>query len=96
MQPVTWADGRGAWHVRVSRNAVAPLIAARKALCNEILPREADPAGIDRNVWMRPVRVPDMDTDDTMVYREGHVSADERCPCGASHTRAEHGYDPDN
>ena len=21
---------------------------------------------------------------------------DERCPCGASHTRAEHNYDPDN
>lgn len=88
----TWADGRGVWHVRVSRTAVAPLIAARRALRDEIVAREGDPAGLDRNVWMKPIRVPDMDTADTMVYREGNVSAEsEACPCGRSHTRAEHG-----
>jgi len=63
-----WADGWGVWHVRVSRNAASPLIAARRALRDEIVPRERNVA---RDVWMRPVRVTDLDTPETIVYREG-------------------------
>lgn len=59
--PTTWADGRGVWHVRVSRHAASPLIAARRAIRDEIAQRE-DIAQVDRSVWMRPVRLPEFDT----------------------------------
>ena len=68
MQPITWADGYGVWHVRVSRHAASPLIAARRALRDELTPRVKDLA---REVWMDPRRVQDKDTEDTVVYREG-------------------------
>lgn len=70
----TWADGRGTWHARVPRGAASPLIAARRALRDEIAARQ-DIATVDRSVWMRPVRVPDLDTPDTVVYREGDTPA---------------------
>lgn len=67
-QPITWADGFGVWHVRVSRHAASPLIAARRSLRDELQARERN---VDRQVWMQPTRVPDLDTDETLVYREG-------------------------
>lgn len=63
-----WADGFGVWHVRVSRHAAGPLIAARRALRDELTARENNVA---RDVWMRPERVPALDTEYTIVYREG-------------------------
>lgn len=63
-----WADGFGVWHARVSRHAASPLIAARRLLRDELLQRDEHVA---REVWMHPERVPDLDTEDTIVYREG-------------------------
>lgn len=63
----TWADGFGVWHVRVSANAASPLIAARRALRDELTPRVTNLA---RSVWLHPQRVPDLDTENTIVYRE--------------------------
>lgn len=65
----TWANGFGVWHVRVSRTAASPLIAARRALRDELQAREANVA---RNVWLHPVRVEGLDDDTTIVYREGN------------------------
>lgn len=67
----TWADGWGVWHARVPRDCVSPLIAARRALRDELVPREPR---CDRAVWMHPERIPELDTDDTIVYREGDPS----------------------
>jgi uncharacterized lipoprotein YmbA len=67
----TWANGFGVWHARVSRTAASPLIAARRALRDELQARESRSAPVDREIWMRPVRVPEHDTADTIVYREG-------------------------
>jgi hypothetical protein len=64
----TWADGFGVWHVRVSTSAAWPLGIARRALRDELQARDAQVA---RGVWMRPARVPEMDAEGTMVYREG-------------------------
>jgi len=69
----TWADGFGVWHVRISRHAAGPLIAARGALQRELLARESASAPVAREVWMHPVRVEDLDTDDTIVWREGEA-----------------------
>lgn len=63
-----WANGFGVWHVRVSRTAAAPLIAARRVLRDELLARENNVA---RSIWLHPERVPDLDTEDTLVWREG-------------------------
>lgn len=63
----TWANGFGVWHVRVSANAASPLIAARRALRDELTPRVTNLA---RSVWLHPQRVPDLDTENTIVYRE--------------------------
>lgn len=63
----TWANGFGVWHVRVSRTAASPLLAARRALRTEIQQRDPE---ADRSVWLFPVRVPELDTLDTRVYRE--------------------------
>lgn len=76
MNPVSWANGFGVWHVRVSRHAASPLIAARRVLRDELTQRENNVA---REVWMRPVRVPELDTDDTVVYKEGSLT--ERVTC---------------
>jgi hypothetical protein len=68
-----WANGFGIWHVRVPRDCVSPLIAARRALRDELTAREAHCA---RSVWMYPVRVPELDAHgepDTIVYREGEA-----------------------
>jgi hypothetical protein len=67
----TWANSFGIWHVRVPRNCVSPLIAARRGLRDELVPREKHLA---REVWLRPVRVVELDTHDTIVYREGTLS----------------------
>lgn len=66
-----WADGFGVWHVRVPRGIPGIIIAARRALRDELTAREANVA---REVWLHPERVPDMDDDDTIVYREGAVA----------------------
>lgn len=66
---VTWADGYGVWHVRVPRHAASPLITARRALRDELSAREGN---VRRSIWARPVRLPDLDTDETIVYREGN------------------------
>ena len=65
----TWADGFGVWHVRVPRDAASPLITARRALRDELTPRVRD---VRRSIYMRPARVPELDTPDTIVYREGN------------------------
>jgi hypothetical protein len=70
----TWADGFGVWHVRVSRHAASPLIAARRALRHELTLRESPTAPVAREIYMRPVRVTGLDTEDTIVYREGECS----------------------
>lgn len=69
----TWANGFGVWHARVSRHAASPLIAARRALRDELQARESASAPVAREVWMRPIRAPDLDTAETIVYREGNV-----------------------
>ena len=65
--PEAWADGFGVWHVRVSAHAAWPLGVARRTLRDELQQRDAS---VVRDVWMHPVRVPEKDTDDTIVYRE--------------------------
>lgn len=69
----TWANGFGVWHARVPRNCASPLIAARRALRDELEQRENNVA---RYVWLDAVRVPELDTDDTVVYRENMGDAD--------------------
>lgn len=69
----TWANGFGVWHVRVSRTAASPLIAARRALRDELQARESRANPVARDVWMRPVRVEDLDDESTIVYREGET-----------------------
>lgn len=68
----TWANGFGIWHVRVSRTAASPLVAARRALRDELQVHEA-PHEVARKIYMKPVRVPELDTEDTIVYREGDL-----------------------
>lgn len=63
----TWANGFGVWHARVPRHAVAPLVAARRALRDELLARENN---VRPEIWLRPERVEDLDNEDTIVYRE--------------------------
>lgn len=63
----TWANGFGVWHARVPRNAGFPLIAARRAIRDELLARVKD---CRRDVWMYPVRVLELDEAETLVYRE--------------------------
>lgn len=70
----TWANGFGVWHVRVSRHAASPLIAARHALRDELQARESPSTPIMRSIYMEPVRVPELDTTDTIVYKEGDVA----------------------
>lgn len=66
--PRAWSDGFGVWHVRVPANHPHPPSLAALMLRTEIEPREtrADPG-----VWEQPVRVPDLDEGETIVYREG-------------------------
>jgi hypothetical protein len=68
-----WADVYGVWHVRVSAYAAAPLLAARRLLQEQLQARQG--AEVPRDLWMHPVRVAEMDTDDTLVYREGNLPA---------------------
>ncbi len=72
-----WADGFGTWHVRISRGAASPLIAARKVLRDEITARQDDVADF---VWKKPVRVQSLDDAETVVYREGDGSHVKRNP----------------
>ena len=44
----TWADGFGVWHARVPRHCVAPLLAARRAIRDEL---QSDVA---RRCWNKP------------------------------------------
>jgi hypothetical protein len=68
----TWADGFGIWHARVTYSgpleSSGAVIIARKALRDELTPRVAN---LDRAVWLRPERVLELDTPNTVVYREG-------------------------
>lgn len=64
-----WADGYGVWHVRVSATCVSPLIAARRVLRDELTSRVVDLAP---EVWRHPVRVPDLDNEYGIVFRESH------------------------
>lgn len=68
-----WADGHGVFHARVSRNSARPLIVARRLLRDALAQRKARVA---QDVWMHPVRVPDLDTEDTIVYRERFLDTD--------------------
>lgn len=68
----TWADSYGMFHVRVPRNAASPVIAARRALRDELLARDSN---VDRSVWMHPVRVQSLDNEETIVYCEGSTVA---------------------
>jgi hypothetical protein len=70
----TWANGFGIWHVRVSRTAAGPLIAARRGLRDELQQRESRP--IEREIWMHPIRVPELDDEATIVYRERLLDED--------------------
>jgi hypothetical protein len=67
----TWANGFGVWYVRVPRYAASPLIAARRALRDELTARESRTSPVARQIYMRPSRVPEMDDSETIVYREG-------------------------
>lgn len=64
----TWADNHGVWHVAVRRTCVAPLLAARRALRDELVARDSNVA---RDVWLHPVIVDRIG--DCVVYREGDV-----------------------
>jgi hypothetical protein len=70
-----WANGFGVWHVRVPRHAVAPLLAARRALRDELEARE-NPAKLNRDVWLHPVRVEELDDAATIVYKEASPDED--------------------
>ena len=70
----TWADSFGVWHARVTRHAASPLIAARRALRDELEAREAN---LSPDVWRHPIRVPEIDDDATIVYRERKLLDDE-------------------
>lgn len=74
---ITWANGFGVWHVRVSRGVTSPLLAARAALRDELALREA-PREVYRSLWMHPRRVADLDDAQTMVYAEGPTEAEEQ------------------
>lgn len=63
----TWADAHGVWHARVSGSTA--LIAARRALRDALVRRQA-PGTVAREVWLHPVRVPELDDDNGKVYRE--------------------------
>lgn len=71
----TWADALGVWHVRVSRHAASPIIAARQALRDELSAREAK-ANLEPSAWKHPIRMPELDSEDTIVYREGNSKVD--------------------
>jgi hypothetical protein len=80
----TWANGFGVWHVRVPRHAASPLLAARRALRDELQLREVN---LRREVWLHPERVEDLDTEDTIVYRENTTDpADEHTEPAAALT----------
>jgi hypothetical protein len=73
----TWANGHGVWHVQVSRDAVAPLIAARRGL-SDALDGQRGTETINPRRWRYPVRVRHLETPTTLVYRE--LYADEPMP----------------
>lgn len=75
-----WADGYGTWHVRVPRHAVSPIIGARHALRDELTAREGDKLAPE--VWRYPVRVPELDTPGTLVYREADRATCRYCARG--------------
>ncbi len=70
-----WANGFGVWHVRVDRNHSGALLVARKALRDELEARE-NPARLNRDVWLHPVRVEELDDADTIVYKEASPDED--------------------
>lgn len=74
-QVSTWADGFGRWHARVSKHAAAPLLAARRAIRDEL---EARNTNLDRRFWTDLERRPEYDDGDTIVYAEPST---ERATC---------------
>jgi len=73
MRVTTWANGFGVWHVRVDAESTSRLLQARKALRDELTAREKN---ADPRVWRNPVRVPELDTPGTIVYRERSLTED--------------------
>lgn len=83
LTPHTWADGFGVWHARVRRGMSTPLLAVRRALRDELAARQA-PGTLARQVWVHPVRVPDLDDEETIVYRERFVGEDADLPVSSA------------
>ena len=73
MDASTWANGFGVWHVRVPKGAASPLTAAQDALRDELQARDANTA---ERFWVEPVRVPSLDDETTIVYREADLPED--------------------
>lgn len=69
-QAHAWADGFGVWHVRVSRTPgkTTALMQARQALEDEITMRDSH---AHPSTWLRPVVVPSLSNEQTIVFREG-------------------------
>jgi hypothetical protein len=66
-----WADAFGVWYVRVPKDDPNPKCTASERLREEIWTRWEDTY---EEVWKNPVRVPELDTEDTLVYREFFVA----------------------
>jgi hypothetical protein len=66
----TFANGYGVWHARVSRTAASPLLAARRAIRDELKARESSSAPVASRCWRDLVRAPIYDDAETIVYRE--------------------------
>lgn len=62
-----WADGYGRWHVLVPMGAASPVLAARRALREEIKARDAR---THQAAWMGCVRVPQYDAPGRLAYAE--------------------------
>lgn len=72
----TWANGWGVWHVRVSRDAAAPLLGARRAIRDVLQARESRTSPVDRRCWTDLVEVTDLSTPASVVYREADPLTD--------------------
>lgn len=72
----TWADGYGVWHVRVPREVGTPEATAQRALRDELVARESAGTPVPPEVYTNPVRVPDLDDDTSIVFRERLLDTD--------------------
>lgn len=86
-----WANGFGVWHVRVPRNAAGPLLAARRALRDELSQRanrSQQGSSLAREVWLYAVELPELSDAETIVYREWLRDTDP-LPAWATETQEE-------